>query len=109
MAKTVAEIFETMEWGPAPESRKEADAWLDEHTRRFGLYIDGAWSEPEGGEYFDTFAPSSGAKLADVAQASRADVDRAVKAARAAQAGWEALGGHGRHVLVDRAHPTSRS
>src|SRR5688500_5111494 len=96
MAKTVADIFETLEWGPAPESRKEADAWLDEYQRRFGLYIDGKWVKPDGGEYFDTLAPANGAKLADVAQASAKDVDRAVKAARAAQAGWEALGGHGR-------------
>ena len=96
MAKTVADIFETLEWGPAPESRKEADAWLDEYERRFGLYIDGKWVKPDGGEYFDTLAPANGAKLADVAQASAKDVDRAVKAARAAQAGWEALGGHGR-------------
>jgi len=96
MAKTVADIFESLEWGPAPESRKEADAWLDAHARRFGLYIDGSWSDPESGEYFDSFAPSSGAKLADVAQASKGDVDRAVKAARAAQRAWEALGGHGR-------------
>ena len=28
---TVAEIFETMEYGPAPESAKEALAWLAKH------------------------------------------------------------------------------
>ncbi len=96
MAKTVADIFETLEWGPAPESRKEADAWLDQHARRFGLFIDGSWVDPEGGEYFDTLAPANGSKLADIAQASKGDVDRAVKAARAAQPAWAALGGHGR-------------
>ena len=32
MAKTLPEIFETLEWGPAPESRVAADEWLDAHT-----------------------------------------------------------------------------
>ena len=30
---SVAEIFETMEYGPAPESDKEALAWLGKHER----------------------------------------------------------------------------
>ena len=47
---TVAEIFETMEYGPAPESDKEALAWLGKHERVFGHYIGGAWTEP--GETF---------------------------------------------------------
>ena len=34
-----------MDYGPAPESTKEANAWLDQHGRRFGLFIDGAWTE----------------------------------------------------------------
>ncbi|HUF12341.1 MAG TPA: aldehyde dehydrogenase family protein [Longimicrobiales bacterium] len=96
MAKTVAEIFETLEWGPAPESRKEADAWLDAHERRFGLHIGGEWVEPSSGEWFDTLNPGNGSVLASIAQASAEDVGRAVAAAGAAQPGWEALGGHGR-------------
>ena len=42
---TVAEIFETMEYGPAPESSKEALAWLGKHERVFGHYIGGAWTD----------------------------------------------------------------
>jgi aldehyde dehydrogenase (NAD+) len=42
----VAEIFETLEYGPAPESAAPANEWLDAHGRRFGLFIDGAWREP---------------------------------------------------------------
>jgi len=30
---TVAEIFKTMEYGPAPESDKEALGWLGKHER----------------------------------------------------------------------------
>ena len=47
-------------------------------------FINGAWQAPAAGEYFDTIDPSNGEKLAAVAQGSAADVDGAVKAARAA-------------------------
>ena len=30
----VAQIFDTMSYGPAPESQKEADKWLDNHGRK---------------------------------------------------------------------------
>jgi len=30
---TIAEIFQTMEYGPAPESSDPAEAWLDAHHR----------------------------------------------------------------------------
>jgi aldehyde dehydrogenase (NAD+) len=38
---TVKEIFETMEYGPAPESPEFVDAWLEKHGRRFGHFING--------------------------------------------------------------------
>lgn len=91
---TIKEILQTMEYGPAPESTKEALAWLDQHGRRFGLFIDNAWTDS-----LDTFAtnnPADGAELAQVTQATQDDVERAVAAARRAQPGWVALGGHGR-------------
>lgn len=91
---TIQEILTTMDYGPSPESQKEANAWLERHGRRFGLFIDNAWSAP--GELFASSNPADGGALAELTQASGADVDRAVAAARAAQPGWVALGGHGR-------------
>ena len=91
---SIAEKFATMEYGPAPEDPKEAIAWLDRHGRRFAHFIDGAWQKPSANEYFDTFDPSNGEKLAAVAQGSRADVDAAVNAARAASKNWQALTPH---------------
>lgn len=91
---TINEILNTMEYGPAPESTKEAQAWLAQRGRSFGLFIDNAWSEP--GELFASANPADGGKLADLTQATEADVERAVAAARRAQPGWQALGGHGR-------------
>ena len=80
---SIAEKFAAMEYGPAPEDAKEALTWLDQHSRRFGHFINGTWLEPSAGEYFDTTDPSTGEKLASVAQGSPADIDAAVKAARA--------------------------
>ena len=93
---TLAEKFATLEYGPAPEDPKEALTWLDRHHRRFGHFIDGAWMQPSAGEYFDTTDPSTGEKLASIAQGSPADVDAAVKAARAAFPAWQALTPHAR-------------
>jgi aldehyde dehydrogenase (NAD+) len=91
---SIAEKFLTMEYGPAPEDPKEAQAWLERHGRRFGHFINGAWQAPTAGEYFDTIDPSNGEKLASVAQGSSADINSAVQAARAAFPKWQALTPH---------------
>jgi aldehyde dehydrogenase (NAD+) len=91
---TVRESFESMAWGPAPESAATAEAWLEQHGRAFGHYLNGTWTAP--GEGFDTINPATSAVLARVAQGTQNDVNAAVAAARAAQPGWWALGGHGR-------------
>ena len=91
---TINEILQTMDYGPAPESTKEAQAWLAQRAGRFGLLIDNAWTGAA-----DTFAstnPADGKELAQITQATGEDVDRAVAAARRAQPGWVALGGNGR-------------
>ena len=93
---SIAEKFVTMEYGPAPEDPKEALAWLDHHGRRFGHFINGMWLQPNPAHYFDTADPSTGEKLASVAQGSAADVDAAVKAARAAFPKWQSLTPHAR-------------
>ena len=93
---TTAELFESMEYGPAPEAADEARAWIAARGPRFGHFIDGAWREPSASEFFPSFDPSNEERLAEIAQGSAADVDRAVEAARAAQPAWRDLGGHGR-------------
>jgi aldehyde dehydrogenase (NAD+) len=93
---SIVEKFMSMEYGPAPEDPREAVVWLERHERRLGHFIDGAWRAPVDGKYFDTVDPSTGDALASVAQGSAADVDAAVKAARAAFPGWQALSGHAR-------------
>ena len=92
---SVPEIFQTMAYGPAPEGVGPVNEWLERHGRRFGLFIGGAWSEGES-DSFETLNPATGKPLARLAQATVAEVDRAVRAARKAQPAWWALGGHGR-------------
>src|ERR1700741_748705 len=93
---SVIQKFETMEYGPAPEDPKESLEWLARDKRRFGHFIGGDWKAPKEGKYFETADPSTGEKLAEVAQGSAADVDAAVKAARSALKGWQALRPHTR-------------
>ncbi|MEP6495857.1 MAG: aldehyde dehydrogenase family protein [bacterium] len=91
---TVADIFQTMEYGPAPESEKETLAWLGKHERVFGHYIGGAWTEP--GELFDVSNPATGKVIARVTNGTAAEVDAAVTAARRALPDWKDLTPHAR-------------
>lgn len=38
-AHSVSEVFDTLAYGPAPESPAVAYAWLDDHGREFGHFI----------------------------------------------------------------------
>ena len=90
----VAQILKTLEYGPAPEAAKPALDWIAEHDGKFGIFINGKWRDPSSKEWFDSINPSNNKKLARVAQASKKDVDDAVKAARAAFISWSATPGH---------------
>ncbi len=91
----VMEIYETMEYGPAPESPTLVLDWLKEH-QPFGLFINGQWVKPASGNYLDTINPSTGKPLAQVAAANSNDVDAAVAAARVAAETWSKTPGHTR-------------
>ncbi|MBX3140948.1 MAG: aldehyde dehydrogenase family protein [Trueperaceae bacterium] len=93
---SVKEIFETLEYGPAPEAADVAWAWLERHGRRFGHFIGGRFVKPVAGETFATHHPGDGKELAQAAQGDERDVAKAVKAARAALPAWRDLGGPGR-------------
>ncbi|HEV7784516.1 MAG TPA: aldehyde dehydrogenase family protein, partial [Thermoanaerobaculia bacterium] len=93
---TIAEIFETLEYGPAPESADPASAWLEARGREILPFIGGAFRKPADAEWFDTLNPATAKPLARVVQCGAAEVDAAVDAARAAQGPWWELGGHGR-------------
>ncbi|GIF70496.1 aldehyde dehydrogenase family protein [Asanoa siamensis] len=67
------------EYAPAPESRAVVDI-----KASYGLFIDGAFSDPADGASFKTINPASEEVLSEVAEGGPADVDRAVAAARKA-------------------------
>ena len=94
---TIAKLFETMEYGPAPESDAPALEWLKQHDNgRFGHFINGRWVAPSEGQYFETINPATKAVLARVAQGSKADMDAAVAAANGAAPVWSGLAPHAR-------------
>ena len=92
----LTELFQTLPYGPAPESAAAAYAWLDARERKFDLFINNAWTTPAEGNYFTVSNPARGETLAQAAEASAADIDAAVKAARAAYDSWSALRPHQR-------------
>src|SRR5690349_6927028 len=94
---TVAKLFETMEYGPAPESDAPALEWIKQHDNgRFGHFINGRWVAPTEGQYFETIDPANKRVLARVAQGGKGDVDAAVAAANAAAPAWAGLPAHAR-------------
>lgn len=94
----IAHIFQTMEYGPAPDSLDAVTAWLDLHQRRFGLWIGGEWQS--GQRSLACHAPRDGARLATIANASAGEVDAAVGAAHIAQPEWGTRSGLARSRLL---------
>ena len=66
------------EYAPAPETTKPAI------REEYGLFINGEWTSPRSGRYFDSVNPATEQHLARVAYAQEEDVERAVRAARRA-------------------------
>jgi aldehyde dehydrogenase (NAD+) len=92
----VAEFFQTMPYGPAPEDAAAAQAWLEDHQRKLDLFIGGAWVAPKSGRYIESRNPATGDLLAAFADAGADDVDAAVKTARTAFESWGSAPGHQR-------------
>jgi len=94
------------EFDPAPET---ADPKL---KPRYELFIDGEFTAPRTGKYFDSINPANEQKLAEIALAGDADVDAAYRAAqRAFDTVWGRMPGRERakylyriaRLLQDRA------
>ena len=89
----IMEIFDTMEYGPAPEAANPGLAWIAEH-QPFGLFINNKWVKPASKQYIESINPATSKPLARVAAANSEDVDKAVKAARKAFESWGKTPGH---------------
>jgi aldehyde dehydrogenase (NAD+) len=89
----ILEVFENMDYGPAPESPAAAYAWLDAHERKFGLFINNTWKFPVEASYYSSHNPATGEKLGETVQAGQAEIDEAVAAARQAFQHWSSTPG----------------
>jgi aldehyde dehydrogenase (NAD+) len=85
-------------YAPAPES--------SDHIKlkgRYDLFIDGTFSPPSQGKYFDTVNPATEAKLSEIGEGSEEDVNRAVQAARKAyDRTWSKMSGRERGKYLFR-------
>ena len=96
MMSTVKEILQTMDYGTAPEAKDTVTAWLAKHQPGFRHYIGGAFASPIDGQFFESHNPADGAVIARIGQGTKADVDRAVAAARDAFPAWSKTSGETR-------------
>src|ERR671939_2248709 len=72
-----------------------------DRPRKYQLLIDGQWVDAESGKTFTTPNPATGETLAEVAEADKADVDKAVAAARRAFEGkWSKMSARDRGKLL---------
>ena len=91
---SIETIFDTMDYGTAPEDRRAALQWIADHGGISGPYVNGTW-----GPFRDDMPvcnPATGEKLAGMTITSADEVAAAVAAARKAQPAWEASGGPAR-------------
>jgi aldehyde dehydrogenase (NAD+) len=67
------------DYSPAPESTDHIQL-----KNKYDLFINGEFVLSSDGKYFDTINPSNEKKIAEVAEAGKADIDKAVASARKA-------------------------
>ncbi|MBD0323330.1 MAG: aldehyde dehydrogenase family protein [Aldersonia sp.] len=76
---------------------------MSEVLDRTKIYIDGGWVESEGTDRIQVVNPATEEVIAEVAEGTPADVDKAVAAARAAFGAWSAKSGGERAAYLRKA------
>ncbi|MGB0496584.1 MAG: aldehyde dehydrogenase family protein [Kangiellaceae bacterium] len=92
----VAEIFNTMNYGPAPESNTNVLNWLKKYEKSSRIYINGEWQKSTVKNSFDSHNPATEQFLGKIAQSTSSQVNAAVSAAKDAQKSWNKIGGKAR-------------
>src|SRR5215208_4935101 len=77
---------------------------LPVNIRQTKMLIDGKWTNSASGKTFETLNPATGDVIANVAEGDKADVDKAVKAARKAfdKGPWKKMNARERGKLMNR-------
>ena len=97
---TLLNEFEQLNYSQALESDSQAQAWLQQNQRRFGHYIDGAFTGEVEATLVEVLNPATSEVLAHIEVASKEQIDLAIASARVAQPDWLALGGLGRAKIL---------
>ena len=69
---------------PQPSTRVERPRFKD----RYDHFINGRWTAPSGGAYFENISPIDGKPFTLAARGNAADIERAIDAAQAAFPAW---------------------
>uniref|UniRef100_A0A3Q3LP88 Aldehyde dehydrogenase 16 family, member A1 n=1 Tax=Labrus bergylta TaxID=56723 RepID=A0A3Q3LP88_9LABR len=98
--KTVHDIFQSMEYGPAAaSSTATAQAWLDHHSRSLGLFIDGKFIHPVGRQSC-SLTDSKGGNVCSVVCAVEDDVSQCASSAVSGYKAWSGLTCHQRAKVL---------
>ncbi len=101
------EVFESLSYGPCPESQEAVNAWCARHNdKHFGLFINNEWYTPSDRKYSEVKCPGTHEVICHTMEGTSADVDVAVAAAKTAQVSWAALTPHARakHMYAIARH-----
>jgi len=101
-AKTRTSDFATSTlYAPAPQDVKQIDL-----KDKYDLFIDGEFSTPRTGVYFDTINPANAERITAVAEAGAEDVDDAVRAAKGAYENtWSKISGDWMVMIMISSRP----
>jgi aldehyde dehydrogenase (NAD+) len=100
VAKTAADYFENLSYGPCPEGDENVQAWFKSHDRKFGLFIENKWVHPPNRAYSKSICPATKGVLAETCEGTKDDIDNAVISAKKAFASWSKLSGHERAKYI---------
>ncbi|KAJ0057950.1 hypothetical protein NL108_007164 [Boleophthalmus pectinirostris] len=89
--KSVAEIFETMEYGPTASSNTAtAQAWLDRHSRSLGLFINGNFVLPANRQT-RSLVDSKGVQVCSTVCAEEEDISQCASSSVNGFKSWSSL------------------
>ena len=87
MSKIIKD-FKNIKYGPAPEDNTEVLEWIKKLPNPNHIFVNGDWRRSASRKILHSINPSNNKKLFNLSVSSKADVDKAVKAAKKAFFSW---------------------
>ncbi|MDE5413567.1 aldehyde dehydrogenase [Alkalihalobacterium chitinilyticum] len=82
--------------------KPNTDGSLVNFKKRYDNYINGEWTAPVNGEYFENITPVTGQAFCEVARSSAEDIELALDAAHAAKKSWGATSPAERATILNK-------